>query len=69
MVHTILVPLDGQAPDKRKEWTPMLHKLSENFLNWPDWLKMLMLIALITMSLTVTVLIMNVLIERLSLSF
>jgi hypothetical protein len=30
---------------------------------------MLMLIALITMSLTVTVLIMNVLIERLSLSF
>jgi hypothetical protein len=47
----------------------MLHKLSEDFLRWPDWIKMLVLIALITLSLTVTVLIMNNLIERLNLSF
>lgn len=47
----------------------MLHKLSENFLNWPDWLKLLMLIALITGTLTITVLTMNALIEGLNLSF
>jgi hypothetical protein len=57
------------AQDKRKEWTPMLHKLSESFLRWPDWIKMLVLIGLITLSLTVTVLLMNSLIERLNLSF
>jgi len=47
----------------------MLHKLSESFLRWPDWIKMLVLIGLITLSLTVTVLLMNSLIERLNLSF
>ena len=47
----------------------MLHKFSESFLRWPDWIKMLVLMAFITLSLAVTVLIMNSVIERLNLSF
>lgn len=42
----------------------MLHRLSTNFLTWPDWIKMLLLIALTSLAMTVTILGINFVIEN-----